>query len=280
MPVLRYALVNVFAETPFGGQPLAVCFDADGLDTSLLQQVAAQLGSGVCAFVSPGSAAGARVRLLGGSSPYVVAPHALLGAAAVWRLRAGGGTRPLALETDRGVVTVHADGTHEWLAAPMPAARFPLEHRREFADMLDVDTALIASNPMFIDTGEEQLLLQLHEREAVLQAQPQAARVQALCRTRDGEAQLVLWHAGAGGVTMRRWCMHGGYMHEDAGIGAAGANLGGALVLANAPQPLHWRVELGHGQGRLQVMALQVDAGQQIQVGGAVRPIGGGELRW
>ncbi len=53
MRELHYQLVDVFTETPFGGNQLAVFPEADDLDTATMQQIARELNLSESAFVFP-----------------------------------------------------------------------------------------------------------------------------------------------------------------------------------------------------------------------------------
>ena len=48
---IRYATLDVFTTTRFGGNPLAVIFDADGLETAQMQSIAAEFGYSETTFV-------------------------------------------------------------------------------------------------------------------------------------------------------------------------------------------------------------------------------------
>lgn len=50
MSVLQYEVVDVFTDTPFAGNPLAVVLDADGLETAQLQAIAREFNLSETAF--------------------------------------------------------------------------------------------------------------------------------------------------------------------------------------------------------------------------------------
>ncbi len=49
----RFHTADVFTDRIFGGNPLAVFADAEGLDTELMQQIAAEFNLSETAFVLP-----------------------------------------------------------------------------------------------------------------------------------------------------------------------------------------------------------------------------------
>jgi trans-2,3-dihydro-3-hydroxyanthranilate isomerase len=60
---LRYVLVDVFADRPLAGNPLAVFPDASGVDDATLQLVAREMDHAATAFLLPSSLPGAQFRL-------------------------------------------------------------------------------------------------------------------------------------------------------------------------------------------------------------------------
>lgn len=70
----RYFICDVFTDTPFGGNPLAVLPDARGLDTGRMQQIAREFNFSETSFVLPPEAGGDRkVRIF---TPKVEVPFA------------------------------------------------------------------------------------------------------------------------------------------------------------------------------------------------------------
>ncbi len=53
MPTHAFRIVNVFAETPFGGNPLAVFEDARGIDDTTMQALALQFNLSETTFILP-----------------------------------------------------------------------------------------------------------------------------------------------------------------------------------------------------------------------------------
>ncbi|QRE75570.1 PhzF family phenazine biosynthesis protein [Methylobacterium aquaticum] len=63
MPARRYATLDVFTETPLAGNPLAVVLDAEGLDDTAMQAIAAEFNLSETVFVLPPAEARHRARL-------------------------------------------------------------------------------------------------------------------------------------------------------------------------------------------------------------------------
>jgi trans-2,3-dihydro-3-hydroxyanthranilate isomerase len=91
---LRYVLVDVFADRPLAGNPLAVFPDAGGLDDATLQLVAREMDHAATSFLSPASAPDAafRLRIFSREREIPFAGHSALGAHFVHAIESG---RPL-----------------------------------------------------------------------------------------------------------------------------------------------------------------------------------------
>ena len=63
MPSRPFRIVNVFAESPLAGNPLAVFEDGSMLDDATMQSLALQLNLSETMFVMPSTTASARVRI-------------------------------------------------------------------------------------------------------------------------------------------------------------------------------------------------------------------------
>ena len=80
-----FHLVNVFAESPLGGNPLCVFEDAGDLDDATMQALALQFNLSETTFVMPSSHADARVRIFTPTFEMPFAGHPTLGTAHVVR---------------------------------------------------------------------------------------------------------------------------------------------------------------------------------------------------
>jgi trans-2,3-dihydro-3-hydroxyanthranilate isomerase len=83
MTQLRYAIIDVFAEAPLQGNPAAIVFDAEGLDTSRMQAIAREFNLSETAFIlkPQDHAHTAHVRLFTPGSEVPFAGHPNIGAA-------------------------------------------------------------------------------------------------------------------------------------------------------------------------------------------------------
>jgi len=107
----RYYICDVFTDTPFGGNPLAVLPDARGLDTGRMQQIAREFNFSETSFVFPPEAGGDRhVRIFTPKVEVPFAGHPNIGTAFV--LAASGeldGRESVRFEEAAGEVRVSID---------------------------------------------------------------------------------------------------------------------------------------------------------------------------
>src|SRR5215475_10938818 len=93
----RYITVDVFTDRAFGGNPLAVVLDAEGLSTAQMQAIATEFNYSETTFVLPPREAGhdAQVRIFTVNREIPFAGHPNVGTAFVLAARAEPPTRLL-----------------------------------------------------------------------------------------------------------------------------------------------------------------------------------------
>jgi len=91
---LVFATLDVFTNVRFAGNPLAVVFDADGLDSAAMQAIAREFSHPETVFVLKPAAAGstARARIFTPAIEMPFACHPTVGTALALALRRGGGS--------------------------------------------------------------------------------------------------------------------------------------------------------------------------------------------
>lgn len=105
----RFLTCDVFTDTPFGGNPLAVVPEAEGLDEALMQKIAAEFNLSETIFAFPPSEPehAARVRIFTPATELPFAGHPTVGGALVLAaLRGLGAGATLVLEEAAGAVPV------------------------------------------------------------------------------------------------------------------------------------------------------------------------------
>lgn len=273
-----YQIVNVFAESRFGGNPLAVFTDASGLSDDDMQLIARQFNLSETVFLLPGDAeAAASLRIFTPSYELPFAGHPTIGSAAVLHALLGLGDA-FALRTRAGLIPIRRqDGVFRLTAVPATQRAANLEPA-DAAVMLGLATADIADAPMWVNAGSEQLLIRLASREAVLAARPVHELFVRHATLHPGRSIAYLWHVADNVATVRLFFEQQGAVIEDPGTGSACANLGGWCAL-NGLAPLSWRIEQGAAIQRPNVLYLDVAADGTVQVGGKVQQLGEGTFR-
>lgn len=278
MPTIQYRLVNVFAETPFGGNPLAVIEDASALSDAEMQLVARQFNHSETTFILPSTRAPARIRIFTPTYEMPFAGHPTLGSAhVVSQLLDAGDT--FALDMGAGLIPVRRVDGRWHLTANRPTSRPMDASPSELAAMLGVPVAAIAGPVMWVDCGTEQPMLHLRSVDDVNACRPDPALAIRHSTNRTGQAKLYVFARTPDGFEVRYFWMAGASIVEDPGTGSACANLGGWWQATQGEAPLHAVVRQGTLIGRPNVLTLDVADGA-IQVGGRVVDIGAGTLSW
>jgi trans-2,3-dihydro-3-hydroxyanthranilate isomerase len=277
---LPFRLVNVFAESAFGGNPLCVFEDASGLDDVTLQALALQFNLSETAFILPATTATAlrAVRIFTPAHELPFAGHPTLGTAHVVRSLASAGDA-FALELKAGVIPVTADGDVWTLRANPPTWHVPRVPHALLAQMLGLEPSEVLDGALWVDAGSEQLIVPLASVEAVRRCRPnpQLLARHSLGFKRSGLAYV--WAPdGPDTVRARFFWEKQGALLEDPGTGSACANLGGWLLAQGVELPLERTILQGDETGRPCRLHLRVDAERRIHVSGRVIEIGRGEI--
>ncbi|MDQ8034727.1 phenazine biosynthesis protein PhzC/PhzF [Bordetella genomosp. 1] len=292
MKTYRYRLLNVFAESTFGGNPLCVFEDARGMDDATMQALALQFNLSETTFVLPAEdGADARVRIFTPGYEMRFAGHPTLGTAHVVRALLNRGDA-VKLSFPAGIVDVQAQGDTWTLTAPTQGAPRTAAAKLApavIASHLGLREDDLLDAPSWVDTGADQLLVPVRSLDAVLRAQPDSGRLEEWELSSLGRRTAYVFAfddatagAGAGArraVTARYFfAKAGGGVAEDPGTGSACANLGGWLI-ARGESPAQVRVSQGDQVQRPCRLLLDVSADGAIRVGGRVIELGQGEVR-
>lgn len=176
----RFHQVDVFTDTPYKGNPLAVVHDAQSLSDAQMASFANWTNLSETTFLLPPAdpAADYRVRIFtpGGELPF--AGHPTLGSCAAW-LQAGGAPRQNGMvvqECGVGLVRIRRSGTRLAFAAPPLRRSGPLDD----ASLQQIQRALgLAGSELvahqWVDNGPGWCALMLRSAERVLAVQPDFA---------------------------------------------------------------------------------------------------------
>jgi PhzF family phenazine biosynthesis protein len=275
---LRFRIVNVFAETPLGGNPLCVFEDGSTLDTETMQALALQFNLSETTFLLPASREEAtrRVRIFTPSFEMPFAGHPTLGSAHVVRSLSDCGDR-VALEMPAGVIPVEAQADRWTLQANEPTSRDAGLSRTQLAGILGIEAWDVRDGASWVDTGSEQLIVPLASADAVKRCRPNVERLVDECVGQRRRGLAYVWaREDAHGIRVRFFFEKQGGLTEDPGTGSACANLGGWFIAHGEPLPLEATVMQGDHLGRPCRLGLRIDAEKRIFVSGRVIEIGHG----
>ncbi len=273
----QYRIVNVFAESIFGGNPLCVFESGTGLTDAEMQALALQFNLSETTFILPSDCASARVRIFTPTFEMAFAGHPTLGSAHVVRelLKLGD---EVTLEMKAGLIPVHAAGDVWTLSANQPTYRVVELSNTELAAMLGLAPQDVAPSAAWVNTGSEQLIVPLTSADAVRRAVPKADLLSKIASEAGRSMAYVFAPNGEGKLLSRFFFLKHGGIVEDPGTGSATANLGGWYLAQNASLPLAYSIDQGEAVNRPCRIGLKVDAGKQIFVSGRVIEIGRGSI--
>jgi PhzF family phenazine biosynthesis protein len=295
MPRYQFRLLNVFAESTFGGNPLCVFEDGSGLSDTQMLMLARQFNLSETAFLLPSGQADAALRIFTPTGELPFAGHPTLGAADVAR-KMGAASRPLQLDLRAGTVSVTQQDDRWTLTAARcvddAGVRFCETGPAELCRMLGIGIDDIAADPCWIDTGSEQLLIALTSNEAVRRAKPGSEFSAHWPANARGRRNVLMWafgqhqhqqanpsrHGLRQAVAARYFFAGTQGVVEDPGTGSAAANLGAWLAMHRHAPPLAIDISQGDAIDRPCRLSLDVTLDGRIMVGGRVIEIGNGGI--
>ena len=172
-----FSQVDVFASTPYAGNPVAVVLDGAGLDTEQMQRFAHWMNLSETTFVLPPSAPDAdyRVRIFTPVTELPFAGHPTLGTCHAWLSAAGSPKRTdvVMQECGAGLVQVRRQEGSLAFAAPPLIRSGPVEEPllQQIASVLGIPRAEIV-DAEWADNGPGWVALLLASADAVLALRP------------------------------------------------------------------------------------------------------------
>jgi trans-2,3-dihydro-3-hydroxyanthranilate isomerase len=239
----RFVTLDVFTDTAFSGNPLAVVWDADDLDDAAMLAIAREFGFSETVFLQATDREGCDVRTRiftpGGELPF--AGHPTVGTAvAVGRDR---NATSLVFDQLAGPVAVTIDGS---------SASFTVERRveigragevpaAELARILDLDVDEIVADGRHVSAGVSFLMVEVATLDALRRCHP--------TDTGGVNELYVVCHAGGGEWRARMFAPNLG-IAEDPATGSAATAFAGLLALSEPDGPVSWVIHQGVEMGR------------------------------
>jgi PhzF family phenazine biosynthesis protein len=257
--------LTAFTSDPRGGNPAGVVLDADGLDDSRMQQIAADVGYSETAFVTRdgGESGHFRLRFFSPLAEVDFCGHATIATAVALAERDG--AAPLVFDTKAGSIEVGTVRNGGGFAATLRS----VPTRSQPADPAQVSAALRALRwsdddldpqlpPHVAFAGNEHLVLAVGSRERLARLDYNFEALKALMLDRGWTTLQLFWREDPTTIHSRNPFPVGGVV-EDPATGAAAAALGGYLrVLGQITAPTHITIVQGEDMGRRSELHLEV----------------------
>ncbi|KMN32389.1 phenazine biosynthesis protein PhzF [Chromobacterium sp. LK1] len=268
MSALGFKQVDVFSSTPLKGNPVAVVFDADGLDERQMATFANWTNLSETTFIlqPKDPRADYRLRIFTTLNELPFAGHPTLGSCHAW-LESGGVPQgeEIIQECAVGLVRIRRQGRQLAFLAPPLLRSGPVDEElleRVRLGLRLAPEAIIAAQ--WVDNGAGWLAVMLAKRQQVLELQPDypalsglAVGVIARCDPRqdDSDAQFEV-----------RAFISGDGMPEDPATGSLNAGIAQWLLGAGLA-PTRYRVSQGLSMGRAGCIEVE-QVGNEVWIGG------------
>ncbi|WP_285112036.1 PhzF family phenazine biosynthesis protein [Leclercia adecarboxylata] len=282
----RYVVADVFTDTPFQGNPVAVVLDAEDLSTEQMQRIAVEFGYSETTFVLPPDDAAhtARVRIFTPSREIPFAGHPNVGTAYVLATYAAmndtplpetllfeeiAGLVPVRLLKDNGTVTGAELVTPEALSCRSEVSP---EQVAACLSLTAEDIRTEVHNPLVASVGLPFLVVELASRDALRRCVPNLQGFRAVLPL-DGAVSVYAYtqDKDAGEVGDLQARMLTPRMTEDPATGSATAAVTALLALLQDQTTLSLQVSQGVDMGRASVLYSGYDASSGksvVRVGG------------
>ncbi len=282
----RYVVADVFTDTPFQGNPVAVVLDAEDLSTEQMQRIAVEFGYSETTFVLPPDDAAhtARVRIFTPSREIPFAGHPNVGTAYVLATYAAmndtplpetllfeeiAGLVPVRLLKDNGTVTGAELVTPEALSCRSEVSP---EKVAACLSLTAEDIRTEVHNPLVASVGLPFLVVELASRDALHRCVPNLQGFRAVLPL-DGAVSVYAYtqDKDAGEVGDLQARMLTPRMTEDPATGSATAAVTALLALLQDQTTLSLQVSQGVDMGRASVLYSGYDASSGkpvVRVGG------------
>ena len=293
MRTFEFVTVDVFTDRRFGGNPLAVFPDAQGLSDAEMQSLAAEFNLSETTFVLPPAdpANTARVRIFSRKRemPFAGHPNVGTGWVLAGRGRAQGGA--LRFEEIAGLVEVAVEGDVVTIAAPQPLQleqEMPIDLLVGCVGLGAKDVIVTSHRPVIATVGNAFVVAELTP-EALTAAVPDPARFQAAHAIfpHIGPGRLPLYLYARDGETdgrpklrARMFAPMSGTL-EDAATGSAATPLAALLLSLGTARERRYDIVQGVEMGRpslLRASAHRAADGIRASVGGGCVPMLKGEV--
>lgn len=291
---LEFETCDVFTATRFGGNPLALVYGADGLETAALAAIAREFNLSETVFVLPPERepADVRLRIFTPALELPFAGHPNVGAAVMIARRIGHEGDQLILEQPAGHVaawlTRGAGGlpVAAEIEAPRPLTLGAVLDRAAIAACAALPPEAIHVNahpPILAGCGAPFAIAEVEDVAVLATATPDILAMRRCFDLLPSPPVGLLLHTplGVGRRRARMFAPLNGVV-EDPATGSANVALAGLLLQLAGGSALALEVEQGEDIGRPSLLVLaarrEVDGSIRVRVGGGVVPVSRGMM--
>ncbi|WP_370299054.1 PhzF family phenazine biosynthesis protein [Pontibacterium sp.] len=253
-----YYTLDVFTNQRFGGNPLAVFPQAEGIDGATMQQIARELNLSETVFVGdPVAENQFPIRIFTPASELPFAGHPTVGTAFLLAKLGLATGEQLVLKEGVGDVPVEVSlhqGFARFKVAQLPEVSESHLTEQDVADLLGINKEAVVRKPIVSSCGIPFQMLELADQETVDQAELNLGVWKERCPDKS-LSDLYLFSQKEGGQLYTRMFGPAFGIPEDPATGSAAAALTGALALEAVQQNfkhevLTFMVEQGVRMGR------------------------------
>ena len=298
MPQLRYHIVDVFTDTPFGGNQLAVYVDGRGLSSEQMQNIAREMNLSETTFILPSadSANDYRVRIFTPWRELPMAGHPTIGTTFVMgrekMIDVSGASGKIMLEEGVGPIPVTytvENGLPGMITMQQLAPKFGprFGDRAAIAAMLSLSVSDLGDTPMeVVDCGMSLLYIPLNSLNAVQNLKLRIDLYEQVTNEVGTGEIFVFTHETVqpSSTVHSRMFAPGLGISEDPATGGAGGPFGCYLVKYGLVQGNPARIvsEQGFEMGRPSLIYIDIeragDTYTRVSVGGRAVYMGEGTL--
>ena len=291
MTTRRYLQLDVFADRPGAGNPLAVVLDADGLDDGTMQAIARWTRLPETTFVFPATKPEASygIRIFSPRREVPFAGHPSVGTAHAV-LEAGLATPRDGLLVQEGIagllpLRVTGSGPTRTIAVRTPRAKVMEIASPDDARLRDVlgTLPLGALPPALMDGGRRWWLAELRDETTLRAATPPWEAIGKLAQSTESMGMCVFARSDdpVYFLAVRAW-VGAPAQFEDAASGAANATLAAWLASQDAlpGNDGRYRISQGREVGHDAIIELFVDEHGEVWSGGRVCSVVSGQIDW
>jgi PhzF family phenazine biosynthesis protein len=292
MTARRFVQLDVFADRPGAGNPLAVVLDGSGLDDPTMQAIARWTRLPETTFVFPATSAEASygIRIFSPRREVPFAGHPSVGTAHAV-LEAGLARPRDGLLIQQGIagqlpLRVEGEGSARTIAVRTPRANVvevgdPDQHALLRGALQGLPAGVLP--PALVDGGRRWWLAELRDEANLRAASPDWMAIAALAQATDSMGICAYARASGQAYDLAVRAFVGApAVFEDAASGAANATLAAWLKSQNALPGGRDRYLVSQGRevGHDALLQLHVDANGDVWSGGQVQTVVSGHIRW